>query len=212
MSIRILIADDHGVLRAGLRALLNTEPDLEVVGEAASGRETLRLADKLRPDVILLDISMPDPDGIEVTRQLKKMLPGTRVLILTVHEDGSLLQEAIRAGAAGYIVKHAVDSDLTNAIRTVWRGEAYVYPTMIPALIEDLSSSASDRAPEKLLTPREIEVLCLIAQGYTNRQIAEVLCISVRTAEGHRANLMNKLDLHSRAELTRYAMDSGLLD
>jgi two-component system response regulator NreC len=211
MSIRILIADDHGVVRAGLRALLNAEPDLEVVGEATSGQEALRLAGELRPDMVLLDISMPDPDGLEVTRRLKELLPDVLVLILTVHEDGGLLQGAIRAGAAGYIIKQAVDSELINAVYTIWSGERYVYPTMVPVLLESLSSPVSSEPPEKLLTPREIEVLSFVAQGYTNRQIAEVLCISVRTVEGYRANMMRKLKLHDRVELTRYAMESGLL-
>jgi DNA-binding NarL/FixJ family response regulator len=211
MSIRILIADDHGVLRAGLRALLNAESDLEVVGEAANGHDTLRLAGELRPDVILLDISMPDPDGIEVIRQLKEELPDTRMLILTVHEDASLLREAIRTGATGYVIKHAVESDLINAIHAVWRGDLYVHSAMVRVLIQDQPSSVSANAPEKLLTRREIEVLRLIAQGHTNRQIAEVLSISLRTAEGHRANLNKKLGLHSRVDLTRYATEHGLI-
>jgi two-component system response regulator NreC len=212
MSIHILIADDHGVLRAGLRSLLNAESDLEVVGEAADGHETLRLAGELRPDVVLLDISMPGPDGIEVTQQLRKMLPEARVLILTAHQDVSLPREAIQAGAAGYIVKHAVDTELITAIHTVWRGELYVHPTIIHALVEDAPSSISTKAPEKLLTHRELEVLRLIGQGYTNRQIAEALTISVRTVEGYRASLMTKLNLHSRVDLVCYAREHGLLD
>ncbi|MFQ5854459.1 MAG: response regulator [Anaerolineae bacterium] len=213
MPIRILIADDHGVLRAGLRALLNAEPDLEVIGEAADGYETLRRAQKLGPDVVLLDISMPGPGGIEVTRQVKQELPDTRVLILTVHEDTSLLQEAMRAGAAGYIVKRAVESELINAIRAVWRGDLYVHPAMTRALLKDLTPSpTSDEDPVEPLTPREIEVLRLIAQGYTNRQIAETLTISIRTVETHRANLMGKLGLRSRVELVRYARERGWLE
>lgn len=212
MSIRILIADDHGVLRAGLRALLDSEPDLEVVGEAVDGDETLRLADDLQPDVVLLDISMPGPGGIEVTRHLEEMLPDARVLILTVHEDESLLREAMRAGAAGYIVKRAVESELINAIRAVRRGDLYVHPAMTRALLKDLHPSrASEEEPVEPLTPRETEVLRLIALGYTNRQSAEVLTISVRTVETHRANLMDKLGLRSRVELVRYAMEHGLL-
>ncbi len=211
MSIRILIVDDHGVLRAGLRALLSAEPDLEVVDEAAGGYEALRLADELRPEVVLLDISIPDLSGIEVTRQLKKILPETRVLILTVHEDESLLQESIRAGAAGYIIKRAVESELIDAIRAVWRGDLYVHPAMTRALFKDISPSPpSSDPPVESLTPREVEVLCLIAQGYSNRQIAEALSISIRTVESHRANLMGKLNLRSRVELVRYAKEHGL--
>jgi two-component system response regulator NreC len=137
MSIRILIADDHGVLRAGLHALLNIEPDLEVVGEAADGHEALRLAGELRPDIMLLDLVMPGLGGIEVARQLKKSLPDTRTLILTVHEDVGLLREAFQAGAAGYLIKRAVESELINAIHAVWRGDLYVHPAMTRALVEN---------------------------------------------------------------------------
>jgi two-component system response regulator NreC len=213
MSIRILIADDHGVLRAGLRALLNAESDLEVVGEAADGHEVLRLVPELRPDVVVLDISMPGPDGIDVTLQLKELLPDTRVLVLTVHEDESLLRAAVRAGASGYIIKRAVETELIDAIYAVWRGEMYVHPAMTRALLKDLHPPlTSDEVPVESLTPRETEVLRLIAQGHTNRQIAELLTISVRTVESHRANLMSKLDLGSRLELVHYAMKHGLLE
>jgi two-component system response regulator NreC len=213
MSIGILIADDHGVLRAGLRALLNAEKDLNVVGEAADGQEALRAARELRPDVVLVDLSMPGLNGIEVTRQLKESYPDMAVLILTVHEDESLLQEAIRVGASGYIIKRAVESELINAIQAVSRGEMYVHPAMTRALMKDLAPRAvSDSDPLKSLTRREIEVLRYIAQGHTNRQIADALCLSVRTVESHRANLMSKLSLNSRVELVHYAMEHGLLE
>ena len=214
MSIRILIADDHGVLRAGLRALLSAESELEVVDEASSGNEALTLAGELQPDLILLDISMPDLGGIEVTRRLKEMLPNVRVLILTVHEDESLLQEAIQAGASGYIVKRAVESELIDAIRAVWRGDLYIHPAMTRALLKEMSPSRSsnNEAPVESLTPRETDVLRLIAQGYTNRQMADMLSISVRTVESHRSNLMGKLDLHSRVELVRYAKENHLIN
>lgn len=213
MPIDVLIADDHGVIRAGLRALLNAEPGLQVVGEATDGQETLRLANELHPDVVLLDISMPGPGGIEVTRQLKAALPGTRVLILTVHEDESLLREAMRAGAAGYITKRAIKPELINAIHAVGRGDLYVHSAMTRALLRDLSPSPPAREGlVEPLTPREIEVLRLIVQGYTNRQAAEVLSISVRTVESHRANIMDKLGLRGRVELVRYAMEHGLLE
>ncbi len=213
MPIRILIADDHGVLRAGLRVLLNAEPDMQVVGEATAGHETLRLANELRPDVVLLDLSMPDLGGIEVTRRIKAALPETRVLILTVHEDERLLREAIQAGAAGYIVKRAVETELINAVRVVWRGDLYVHPAMTRALLKGLvPSSPADERPIESLTPRDTEVLRLIAQGYTNREIADLLSLSVRTVESHRANIMDKLGLRGRAELVRYAREHGLLD
>ncbi len=217
MPIRLLIADDHGVLRAGLRALLSAEPNLEVVGEAETGEEALHQAEALRPDVVLLDISMPGPGGIEVTRQIKARLPDVRVLILTVHEDETLLREALRAGAAGYIVKRAVEEELIAAILAVWRGDLYVHPTMTRALLKEVAerkpaSSSPDDDPLAQLTPREKEVLRLIALGYTNRQIADKLCISVRTVETHRANLTDKLGTRSRAQLVRIAREHGLLD
>ena len=210
--IRILIADDHGVLRAGLRALLDAEPDLQVVGEAADGPEALSLIDELCPDVVLLDISMPGPNSIEVVQRLKETLPDVRVLILTVHEDEHLLRANLRSGAAGYIGKRAVESELINAIRAVWRGDVYVHPSMTHALLKDISPPASSKDLAEPLTPRETQVLRLIAQGYTNRQTAEALCIGVRTAESHRANLMAKLGLRGRVALVRYAREHGLLD
>jgi len=213
MPIHILIADDHGVLRAGLRTLLNAEPDLEVIAEASDGNDVLRLASELRPDIVLLDVSMPGPGGIEVTRRLKEALPELRVLILTAHEDESLLREAVQAGAAGYIIKRAVESELINAIHAVWRGDLYVHPAMTRALLKEMSLfPVSDEPVVESLTPREIEVLRLIAKGYTNGQIAKELSLSVRTVESHRANLMSKLELRSRVELVRYAMEHGLFE
>lgn len=212
MPLRVLIADDHGVLRAGLRALLKTEEDLQVVDEAADGETALRLASRLRPDIVLLDLSMPGPGGIEVTRKLKEMLPATRVLILTVHEDETLLREALNAGASGYIIKRAVESELINAIHAVSRGEIYVHPAMTKWLLKEPAPAAPKRRDPAALTPREIEVLRLIVQGHTNSQIAEVLRLSVRTIESHRANLMGKLGLQSRVELVRYAVKNKLLD
>jgi two-component system, NarL family, response regulator NreC len=213
MTIKIVLADDHGVLRAGLRSLLNAEPDLEVVGEAADGQEALRQVQKLRPDVVLLDINMPGLSGIEVTETLKKTQPEIAVLILTVHEDETLLQEAIRVGAAGYIIKRAAESELINAIQAVARGDLYVHPAMTRGLLRELAGPPAPAAAAlKLLTRREIEVLRLIAQGYTNRQIAETLCLSVRTVESHRANVMGKLGLTTRVELVHYAMEHSLME
>ncbi len=213
MAIRILIADDHGVLRAGLRSLLNAEADLEVVGEAGDGQEALRQVAALQPEVLLLDINMPGLSGIEVLAVVRRDYPAVAVLVLTVHEDETLLQEAIRVGAAGYIIKRAVESELINAIHSVARGDLYVHPAMTRGLLKEVAG-ARETVPAaiKLLTRREIEVLRLIAQGYTNRQIAETLCLSVRTVESHRANVMGKLGLSSRVELVQYAMEHNLLE
>ena len=216
-AIRILIADDHAVVRTGLRALLDRAQGMLTIGEATDSEQALQKACELHPDVVLLDISMPGPGGIEVTKQLKDALPNTRVLILTVHKDERLLQEAIRAGASGYVTKNALEPELINAIHAVHRGDLYVHPTMTRALLESLEparkhpSNASEGAIEAL-TSREAEVLHLIAQGYTNRQAADKLGISVRTVETHRANIMGKLNVSGRVELVRYAMEHGLLD
>lgn len=212
MPIRILIADDHGVIRAGLRALLSGLPELEVVGEAEDGRDTLRRAMELKPNIVIMDLSMPEIGGVEATRQLSRIAPDIRVLILTVHEDESLLKEVIRAGAAGYIIKRAVEDELIHAIRVVARGDMYVHPSLTRALFSSATSSKELKTSEvETLTSREIEVLRLLAKGYTNRQIAEELGISPRTAEGHRANLSGKLGLRSRVELVEYAQQHGLL-
>jgi two-component system response regulator NreC len=210
MTVRILIADDHGVLRAGLRALLNSALDMHVTAEASNGEETLELAARLNPDIVLLDISMPRLDGIAVTRRLKQTAPNSRVLIMTMHEDTGLLREALRAGAAGYIVKRAVESELITAIQAVCRGELYVHPALTRSLFLELSPEPPARDAEAL-TPREVEVLQLIAEGYTNRQIGAALSLSVRTVESHRASIMDKLGLHSRVELAKYAAERGLL-
>jgi two-component system response regulator NreC len=211
MTTRILIADDHGVLRAGLAALLNDETDFEVVGEAGTSEEALRLAAETCPDLILMDLSMPEMGGIEATRRVHEKMPGVRVLILTLHEDIGMVREAIRAGAGGYILKRAVKTELISAIQTVLRGDLYVHPAMMRALLAEPQpepKSAFDLAEP--LTPREMEVLRLIVRGHTNSQIAEILSLSVRTVEYHRANLTGKLNLHSRVDLIRYAAENGI--
>jgi two-component system response regulator NreC len=210
--IGILIADDHGVLRAGLRALLDAEPDLQVVGEAVDTRQTLQMVGELRPDVVLLDMSMPGPGGIETTRQIRAAIPETHVLILTIHEDKALLRASLEAGAAGYVPKRALEAELINAIHAVQRGDLYVHPAMTRSLLKDVASPHPTTEEVEPLTPRETEVLRLLAQGHTNRQTAEVLGISVRTVETHRANILGKLGLRGRVDLVRYAMDHGLLE
>lgn len=211
--IRVLIADDHAIVRTGLRALIRSESTLELAGEALGGYEAIELVEKTHPDVLVLDLSMPDLDGIEVTRKIKSQFPDLRILILTLHEDEALLRAALKAGAAGYILKRAAEAELISAIHVILRGDLYVDPAMLRMLLRD--EAAPMVLPSKsteALTPRETEVLKLIVQGYTNRQIGEELSISVRTAESHRANLSDKLGLHSRVELVRYARAHGLIE
>lgn len=213
MSIKILIADDHGVIRAGLKALLAGFPQIEVVGEAANGREVLAKVSELQPDIILMDLSMPEMGGVETTRQLRKVAPSVRVLILTVHEDEGLLKEVIQSGAGGYIIKRAGEDELLHAIQVVARKDIYVHPSLTRFLLQDISPAEENQPqvkPEEL-TERELEILRLLAKGYTNRQIAEQLILSQRTVEGHRSNLTGKLGLHSRVDLINYAEEHGLL-
>jgi two-component system response regulator NreC len=210
---KILIADDHAIVRTGLRTLLKEEPSMELVGEATGGYEAIKLVEDLVPDIMLLDLSMPDLDGIAVTKQIKPRFPDLRILILTIHEDQAMLREAIRAGASGYILKRAAESELISAINILMRGDMYVDPAMVRELFDETVSTQRSKSESiEPLTPRETEVLTYIVQGYTNRQIGEVLNISVRTVEGHRANLSGKLGLQSRVDLVRYAREHGLID
>jgi two-component system, NarL family, response regulator NreC len=213
MPIRLLIADDHTILRAGLTSLLNAEPEMEVVGEAYDENSAVAQAVEKHPDVILMDISMPDSGGIDATRRIKQLVPEARILILTVHEDKGLMQEGIRSGAMGYILKRAVKSELINAIHTVMRDELYLHPAMARLLLlENLTPAVDVAGPDAdPLTSRETDVLRLIAQGYTNNRAAEILNISVRTVEYHRGNLTDKLNLRSRVDLMKYAEEKGLI-
>jgi len=210
--IKVMIADDHAIVRAGLRALIAAESSLLLVGEASGGVEAIELARQLQPDVLILDLSMPDLDGISITRRIKQEFNNINVLILTVHEDEALVKEAIRCGASGYIIKNAAESELISAIKIILRGDMYVDPSVLRSLIDETNKPSNSTAEFEPLTPREIEVLRLIVQGNTNRQIANELQISVRTVEGHRANLSEKLGLHSRVELVRYAKNHKLID
>jgi two-component system response regulator NreC len=211
VTIRILIADDHPVLRSGLRVLLAADPDVAVVGEAGTGDETLRLAEELRPDVILLDIGLPGESGIETARRLKAKLPALKVLFLTMHEEEGMLLEALGAGGDGYLIKRADEPEILQAIRVVQRGDLYVHPAMTRALLSQAETTERLPEPVEPLSRREIDVLRLLARGNTNRQIAELLALSVRTIESHRANLMGKLGLSSRVELVTYAEEHDLL-
>ena len=214
--IRMVIADDHAVLRAGLRMLLNAEPDMEVVGEAGDGIEAVARAGELRPDIVLMDLAMPPLGGIAATEQITSEPHGVRVLVLSMHDDESYLHQALRAGASGYVLKKAADSDLLSAIRAVHRGEVYIYPSLAKVLVQDMlrkesSPSDAERRPGDPLSEREREVLVLVAQGYTTQQIADQLVLSPKTVETYRARLTEKLGLRGRAQLVRYAIEKGLL-
>ncbi|MDR5694786.1 MAG: response regulator transcription factor [Armatimonadota bacterium] len=211
--IRLIIADDHAVLRAGLRLLLESQPDLQVVGEAGDGWETLQLAEQHKPDVILLDLSMPGPGGLEVIKEIKRRVPRAKVLVLTMHEDEGYLRSVLKAGGSGYVVKKAADTELLSAIRSVHRGGVYIDPSLTRGLVEEIleEEAPAKKLGEEVLSEREREVLVLLALGHTNQEIAEKLCLSVKTVETYRARIQEKLQLRSRAALVRYALERGLL-
>lgn len=213
-KIQVLLADDHTILRDGIRALLEEEPDMEVVAEAKDGRMAVELACKYQPDVLLMDIAMPLLNGLEATRQIRRESPDTKVLVLTMYEDEEYIRQFLAAGALGYVLKYAAASELLGAIRAVHKGEAVLSPAITRLVIEEYLRWA-DVQPKDApngLTAREREVLQLIAEGYTNKQIAEILTISVKTVQAHRANLMRKLDLHDRAELIKYAIQKKIIE
>jgi len=209
--IRILLADDHTVLRAGLRALLAGQCDLEVIGEASDGAEAIRLAQTLHPDVVVMDIGMPGVNGIDATARIKRELPGVKVLILSMHDDQGYLRQVLRAGASGYVLKRAADTELLAAIRAAARGEVFLDPAMAKALVEEVVQPSRSSAAEPVLSDREREVLRLLAYGHTNQQVADRLCIGVKSVETYKARLMEKLGLKGRAELVRYALQHGIL-
>jgi DNA-binding NarL/FixJ family response regulator len=207
--LRVLIADDHGIVRSGVKLLLDRQPDIEVVAEAEDGVEAVQMAIKHRPDVAVLDVSMPRMTGIQATHEIKQQSPDTQVLILSMHDDERYLFEALRAGAAGYVVKRAADQDLVDAVRAAGRGEPFLTATAQQKLIRDFLDR--DEHPEEL-TPREQEVVKLIAEAHTNREIAEILHLSEKTVENHRSNAMKKLGMRDRVELVRYAIRKGLIE
>jgi len=214
-KIRLLVADDHPVVRAGLRMLLAAQPDMEVVGEAVDGDAAVARALQLEPDVVVMDLAMGGTDGLAATREIVNRLPHTKVVVLTMHDNEEYLRQALDAGATGYVLKEAVDTEIAVAIRVVQRGEVFLYPSFTRVLLGDLIQveEADDRSEQdgyELLSEREKEVLRLVALGDTNREIAERLFLSVRTVETYRARLMEKLNLKSRGELVRYALRKGL--
>ena len=209
--IRVLIVDDHAVVRTGLRRVLDAEPDLETVGEAADAERALFEAIENKPDVVLMDVVMPGKSGIEGLPALLQAVPEMKVLILSMQDDPRYVREAFAAGASGYVLKEAADTEVVGAIRAVAAGERYVHPSLGAKLVA-AEAEERRRAEEDPLSDREREVLRLLALGHTNQEIAQMLFISVRTAETHRAHIMQKLKLASRAELVRYALAAGLLE
>jgi two-component system response regulator NreC len=211
-QITVLIVDDHTIVRSGVRLLLEAETDIQVVGEALNGRQALELAASLLPDVVLMDISMPEMDGLEATRQLKKLLPQINVLVLTMHRSDDYFFEMLKAGASGYILKGAKTSELIAAVHVVQRGEVFLYPSMTQKLVRGYLQLADwDSDGELALSPREKEIFRLLAEGYSNKEIAEKLVISPSTVHTHRGNVMEKLGLGNRRELIQYARKHGLI-
>lgn len=210
--IRVLVADDHTIVRSGVRLLLEAEPDIEVIGEALDGQEAINKAETLRPDVILMDIAMPGMDGLEATRYIKTSWPDIEVLVLTMHRTDDYFFEMLKAGASGYILKGAQTDELIHALKVVSRGEVFLYPSMTSRLVEEFLSQAEGGSHTDLsLSPRETEILVLLADGYSNKEIAEKLVISPSTVHSHRSNLMAKLGLSTRHELVQYARQRGLI-
>jgi DNA-binding NarL/FixJ family response regulator len=213
LKSRILLADDHGLVRRGLRLILDAHPDLEVVAEASDGAEAVSMALNEEVDLAILDISMPRMTGLQAARELHQRRPELPVLILSMHENEQYLYEALRAGAAGYVVKKVADRDLVETCRATIRGEPFCYPGEVTELVDDdLRRARNGEMPHDRLTPRETEVIKLVAESYTNRQIAEALVISESTVERHRANILQKLGMRDRVELTRYAIRNGLVE
>ena len=207
--IRVLIVDDHSVVRAGVRLLLEHEEDMEPVGEAADARQALEMARRLTPDVVVMDVVMPGTTGVDAAAEIRHELPDVRILMLSMQDDPSYVRQAFANGATGYVLKEAADAELVTAVRRVASGEQYVHPSMGAKLVGDSGPAKRDDDP---LSDREREVLSLLALGYTNQEIADRLVVSVRTVEAHRAHILTKLRLSTRAELVRYAIDTGLLD
>jgi len=215
MKIRLLLVDDHAVVRTGLRMLLEGESDMEIVGEAENASEALNKISLLKPEVVLMDIGLPDMSGIDATRSIKQLAPDTAVVALTIHEDEEYFFKMLDAGASGYVPKRAAPEELITAIRVTAQGEVYLYPTLAKLLVSDYltqSQQPNKQATLDGLTPREYEVLTLLADGASNTEIAEQLSISPKTVARHRENIMGKLGLHSRAELVKYAIRKGIIE
>ena len=213
MTIRLLLVDDHAVVRTGLRMLLENEEDIEIVGEAGTGQAALQMVERLQPDMVLMDIGLPDMTGIEVTRQVKQQWPQVAIVALTIHEDEEYFFQMLQAGANGYVPKRAAPEELLTALRTAADGGVYLYPSLARLLVRDYLSGDREAAPAGIdgLTDREQEVLAHLAEGASNQEIADTLNISPKTVARHRENLMRKLNLHSRSELVKYAIRKGII-
>jgi DNA-binding NarL/FixJ family response regulator len=210
---RILVADDHALVREGLKRVLDHETDLTVVAEAADGEEAVRLALDDRIDLAILDISMPRKTGLQAADELARRRPELRTLILSMYENEQFLYEALKAGASGYVLKSGADDDIAEACRSAMRGHSFLYPSAVDTLIREFIERAERRGGEfELLTPRELEVLKLIAEGHTSKEIAEMLVISIKTVDRHRTNMLEKLGMRDRVDLTRYAIRRGLIE
>ncbi len=212
MTVRILLADDHALVRRGVRLILDSEPDLTVVAEAGDGAEAITMARAERPDLAILDIAMPRLTGLQAARELSRLLPDMRILILTMYDNEQYFFEALKAGASGYVLKSVADRDLVEACRAAMRGEPFVYPGAVNSLIRDYLDRVTAAHSREAITDREEEILKLVAEGNSSREIADLLVISIKTVERHRANLLQKLGLKDRLELTRYAIRAGLIE
>ncbi len=213
-KITVLLADDHRILREGIKSLLEKEPDIEVVAEASEGGDAVAKVQQFSPDLVLMDITMPGMNGLEATRQIKALKPGVKVLILTMHESNQYISQFLRSGASGYVLKDTAALDLVGAIRAVNQGDAFLYPSIARRLLEEYLQKVQNGEESESydgLTEREREVLRMIAEGKSNKEIADDLSLSVRTVQAHRANLMGKLHMHDRTELVRYAIRKGLI-
>jgi len=212
-NIRVLVVDDHAMFREGIRSLLQGQEDVETVGEATDGREAVEMVHQLTPEVVLMDIAMPGMGGLEATRRIHREYPNVKVLVLTQYEDSEYILSMIKAGAKGYIAKTATASELVSAIRTVHKGESFLYPSAATAVVEEyLMRATGEKNEYEHLTDREREILQLVAEGRTNREIADRLFISVKTILRHRTNVMEKLGFHNRTELIKYAISNGLIE
>lgn len=211
---RILLADDHALVRRGVRLILDGEPDLTVVAEAGDGAEAVEMARAVQPDLAVLDIAMPRLTGLQAARELSRTMPGLRILMLTMYDNEQYFFEALKAGASGYVLKSVADRDLVEACRAAMRDEPFLYPGAVTALIRDFleRAKAGGNLPARAVTEREEEILKLVAEGHSSKEIADLLVISVKTVERHRANLLQKLGLRDRLELTRYAIRAGLVE